>query len=99
MSLSFTLLRALGLGGQIGSRISDALDPSAFDPAFYRDNFAGQGSCGGSKQTPIELPGGLTSALGAERVTSFNMPTVTGAKIMNMGSGVQVSCSPAVSID
>lgn len=98
MSVSFSLLQALGLGERIMTRMSHAMDPAigSFDPAFYRDNFVGQGNCGGSKQTPIQLPSGFISALGEERFTSFNMPKVRGAKIVNRGTGVEVRTAPSL---
>ena len=87
--LSFASLAALGV--QISARVSSLLDPTSFNPSFYRDNFAGQGSCGGIKQSPIELPGGITPTLGAERTTVFRMPqAVSGATIENKGTGIEV---------
>ena len=87
--LSFASLTALGI--KISARVASHMDPSSFDPSFYRDNFAGQGSCGGLKQSPIELPGGVTPTLAAERTTVFRMPqAVFGATIENLGAGTQV---------
>eukprot|EP00892_Ulva_mutabilis_P002098 jgi/Ulvmu1/1188/UM108_0016.1 len=94
--MALPLLGSLAaISATVTDRIDALLDPSSFNPAFYRDNFAGQGSCGGSLQSPIELPGGITPALGSERTTLFRMPAaITGATIENKGTGTQISWDP-----